>query len=73
MKYVQWTNQEIARLRLMFPISSTAKLVREFYPHPLGSIQTRASILGLRRRRDWMAIAKAHSPIFIFPPTAREA
>lgn len=72
MTYAQWTNQEIARLRLLFPISSTAKLVREFHPHPLTSIATVASHLGLRRRRDWTAIAKAHSPIFKFP-TAREA
>lgn len=67
----RWTADELARLRLIYPIVSAGALANEFRRHSSGAIASMAFNMGLRRRRSWMDIVKKHRPVIFSAP--REA
>lgn len=72
-RHNKWTNKEVARLRIAYPIVPTADLVKQFHPHPLASIIWMAKKLGLRKRKNWQEFAANHTPMFRFPPLPADA
>lgn len=68
----QWTTRKLARLRECYAVMTSAQLLAEFAPHTYPSIKTAAHKLRLRRRKDWMAIARAHVPVLTFGQRAGE-
>lgn len=66
MNHHAWTTTQINLLKVLYPVASRQKLIRELHPHPIKSICVVANMLGLRRRRDWQAIAREHKPVFNF-------
>jgi hypothetical protein len=71
-----WTGQQVRRLRELFPAAPWLELIEELTPHGERSIRSQAYRLGLRRQRkpkpeptskqrDWMAICRAHRPVFV--------
>jgi hypothetical protein len=63
MKYVKWTNKQIVRLRECYPKMPMNELIKEFAPHPWGSIRGTAQRYKIRRRgrcKDWKAVCKEH-------------
>ncbi len=65
-KHIKWTTPKLARLKIFYPVMSLTELMHEFHPHSENSIRGAANRLGLRKRRDWNAIVKAHVPAFTF-------
>jgi hypothetical protein len=67
-KHANWTSVQLKRLKECYAATPWADLEREFAPHTLKSIITKANRQGLKRKpsRDWMAIASAHVPVLTF-------
>ncbi len=69
----RWTTSEITRLRMVYPVMTKAELVAAFPTHPIGSINSTANALGLRKvfgNRKWQKIAARWVPTFRFDPPA---
>jgi len=57
----RWTTSELARLRLAYPVMTKAELAAAFPRHPIGSINSTANALGLKKvfgNRKWRQIAR---------------
>lgn len=57
----RWTPAEVEKLRRHYVDMGRDDLVRMFR-RKFSAIQVKASDLGLRKRRDWMEIVRAHQP-----------
>jgi len=69
----RWTAPELARLRLSYPVMTPAELAAAFPRHPIGSINSTANALGLKKvfgSRKWRQIAARHIPTFRLDPPA---
>lgn len=75
-RYAFWTNKEIAFLKQNFTSMPIGELAGQLPRHSV------KAILGQARRcrlttppvsRNWMAIARAHRPTFIFLPAGETA
>lgn len=61
----RWTNWELARLRLSYPVMTRLELAAAFPRHPIGSINSTAHALGLHKvfgNRKWQKIAARWVP-----------
>jgi len=65
-KYVPWTNREIARLKECYGAMGEAELIAAFAPRSISSIRAKAGDLKLTRRGRWLSIVSAHVPTFNF-------
>lgn len=66
-----WTNKEIRLLRKNFRSAPLSRIADQLPRHPVRAILRMAVHQGLTSlpvNRDWMAIARAHRPMFIFLP-----
>ena len=69
----RWTTSELARLRLAYPVMTKAELAAAFPRHPIGSINSTANALGLKKvfgNRKWQQIAARWVPTFRLDPPA---
>jgi hypothetical protein len=69
----QWTNRELRRLKECYPVMTPDQLIKEFPRHPIRSIYMTAFKAGIKKQvimgsRKYLAIAKAHKPVFNFGP-----
>ena len=73
LRTTRWTAPELARLRLNYPVMTRAELAAAFPRHPIGSINSTANQLGLKKifgTRKWRQIAARHVPTFRLDPPA---
>ncbi len=66
-KYNRWTYRQLTLLRKSYPTATREKLAVEFAPHTIDSIRKMASQLKIRKRRYWLTVAAAHTPIIFAP------
>jgi hypothetical protein len=59
----RWTTSEMIKLRRCYPIMSEPELEKAFPRHSINSIIGMARRKGIRKRRDWAAIARKHVPV----------
>lgn len=63
MKYMKWSRDDLKKLEQLYSVTSNEDLQAAFPQRSLSSILGMANNLGLIRRRDWKAIAAAHTPV----------
>jgi hypothetical protein len=72
-KYNRWTSAQLNRLRQHYPTMPRHWLEVDLAPHSIESITRMACKLGIRRRRDWLAVARKYTPMIFSVPQTESA